>query len=577
MSISEKLQQLSISRRLQLLIASAVIGILLLTALFLASEKKMILEERQANVQQTVETAAKVVSHYYDLASQHQMSEADAKQAAMDTVKALRYGDNGYFWINDMQPVMLMHPIKAELVGKNLANFKDPEGKLLYMEMLDVVKSKGSGFVFHVWTKPGSSAPVPKVSYVKGFAPWGWIIASGVYIDGVDASFHARLLTASVYTLVLAAVLIGVSIFIARSLIVQLGGEPSYASAVTKDIAAGKLTGDIILKQNDTTSLLASIKMMRDEIADLIRQIKTGAETISHASKEIASGNLDLSARTESQAGSLEETASTMEELTSTVRQNADNARQARQLASSASDVAIKGSSVVSEVVATMEVINASSQKIVDIISVIDGIAFQTNILALNAAVEAARAGEQGRGFAVVATEVRNLAQRSALAAKEIKTLINDSVDNVGHGTRLVDAAGKTMEAILESVKKVNDVISEITAATGEQSTGIEQVNLAIIEMDNATQQNAALVEQAAAAAASMEEQAGHLMAAVGMFDLGHDVTTQASTTATSIKPAVRTSSRPTPSKRPAQQITNQTARKSRANQESTADQWEEF
>ena len=577
MSISEKLQQLSISRRLQLLIASAVIGILLLTALFLASEKKMILEERQANVQQTVETAAKVVSHYYDLASQHQMSEADAKQAAMDTVKALRYGDNGYFWINDMQPVMLMHPIKAELVGKNLANFKDPEGKLLYMEMLDVVKSKGSGFVFHVWTKPGSSAPVPKVSYVKGFAPWGWIIASGVYIDGVDASFHARLLTASVYTLVLAAVLIGVSIFIARSLIVQLGGEPSYASAVTKDIAAGKLTGDIVLKQNDTTSLLASIKMMRDEIADLIRQIKTGAETISHASKEIASGNLDLSARTESQAGSLEETASTMEELTSTVRQNADNARQARQLASSASDVAIKGSSVVSEVVATMEVINASSQKIVDIISVIDGIAFQTNILALNAAVEAARAGEQGRGFAVVATEVRNLAQRSALAAKEIKTLINDSVDNVGHGTRLVDAAGKTMEAILESVKKVNDVISEITAATGEQSTGIEQVNLAIIEMDNATQQNAALVEQAAAAAASMEEQAGHLMAAVGMFDLGHDVTTQASTTATSIKPAVRTSSRPTPSKRPAQQITNQTARKSRANQESTADQWEEF
>ena len=577
MSISEKLQQLSISRRLQLLIASAVIGILLLTALFLASEKKMILEERQANVQQTVETAAKVVSHYYDLASQHQMSEADAKQAAMDTVKALRYGDNGYFWINDMQPVMLMHPIKAELVGKNLANFKDPEGKLLYMEMLDVVKSKGSGFVFHVWTKPGSSAPVPKVSYVKGFAPWGWIIASGVYIDGVDASFHARLLTASVYTLVLAAVLIGVSIFIARSLIVQLGGEPSYASAVTKDIAAGKLTGDIILKQNDTTSLLASIKMMRDEIADLIRQIKTGAETISHASKEIASGNLDLSARTESQAGSLEETASTMEELTSTVRQNADNARQARQLASSASDVAIKGSSVVSEVVATMEVINASSQKIVDIISVIDGIAFQTNILALNAAVEAARAGEQGRGFAVVATEVRNLAQRSALAAKEIKTLINDSVDNVGHGTRLVDAAGKTMEAILESVKKVNDVISEITAATGEQSTGIEQVNLAIIEMDNATQQNAALVEQAAAAAASMEEQAGHLMAAVGMFDLGHDVTTQASTTATSIKPAVRTSSRPTPGKRPAQQITNQTARKSRANQESTADQWEEF
>ena len=521
MSISGKLQQLSISRRLQLLIASAVVGILALTGLFLASEKSMILEERQNNVRQTVETAETIVRHFYELANQHKLTESDAKLAAMDAVKAMRYGDNGYFWINDMQPMMLMHPIKQELVGKNLADFKDPEGKLLYMEMLNVVKAHGSGYVFHVWTKPGSSTPVPKVSYVKAFAPWGWIIASGVYIDSVDASFHARLLSASGFTLLLTVILVLVSIFIARSLINQLGGEPDYASAVTKDIAAGKLAAPIYLKQNDESSLLVSIKNMRDDIANLIRQIKTGAETISHASKEIASGNMDLSARTEAQAGSLEETASTMEELTSTVRQNADHARQARQLANSASEVAVKGSSVVAEVVSTMEVINASSQKIVDIISVIDGIAFQTNILALNAAVEAARAGEQGRGFAVVASEVRNLAQRSAMAAKEIKTLINDSVENVGHGTRLVDAAGKTMEDILDSVQKVNHVITEITAATTEQSTGIEQVNLAIIEMDNATQQNAALVEQAAAAAAAMEEQASQLMTAISIFDLG--------------------------------------------------------
>src|SRR5450830_924325 len=221
MSISEKLQQLSISRRLQLLIVNAVIGILLLTGLFLASEKNMILEERQANVQQTVETAEKIIAHYYDLASQHQMSEADAKRAAMETVKALRYGDNGYFWINDMQ---------------------------LYMEMLNVVKTKGAGFVFYAFTKPGSTAPVPKVSYAKGFAPWGWIIASGVYIDSVDAAFHSRMLTASAYTLVLTAILIVVSILIARSLIVQLGGELGYASAVTREIAAGKLTSKIDIK-----------------------------------------------------------------------------------------------------------------------------------------------------------------------------------------------------------------------------------------------------------------------------------------------------------------------------------------
>ena len=572
MSISEKLQQLSISRRLQLLITSAIVGILLLTGLFLASEKSMILQERQNNVKQTVETAEKVVAHYYDLANQHKMTEPEAKQAAMETIRALRYGDNGYFWINDMQPVMLMHPIKPELEGKNLANFKDPEGKLLYAEMLNIVKTQGSGFVFHVWTKPGSAAPVAKVSYVKGFAPWGWIIASGVYIDGVEASFHARLLSSSMYTLLLTAILIVISILIAKSLILQLGGEPTYASAVTKDIAAGKLAAQIYLKEKDTSSLLASIKTMRDEIAHLIRQIKTGAETISHASKEIASGNMDLSARTESQAGSLEETASTMEELTSTVRQNADNARQARQLAHCASEVAVKGSSVVAEVVSTMEVINASSQKIVDIISVIDGIAFQTNILALNAAVEAARAGEQGRGFAVVASEVRSLAQRSALAAKEIKTLINDSVENVGHGTRLVDAAGKTMEDILDSVHKVNNIIADIAAATTEQNTGIEQVNLAMIEMDNATQQNAALVEQAAAAAAAMEEQASHLMAAVSIFDLGDAIETKAAQTskqANSPQPAPKKM----PTLRPAKLIAQQSTKKP-ANGK---DQWEEF
>src|SRR5450830_117341 len=518
MSISEKLQQLSISRRLQLLIANAVIGILLLTGLFLASEKNMILEERQANVQQTVETAEKIIAHYYDLASQHQMSEADAKRAAMETVKALRYGDNGYFWINDMQPVMLMHPIMPELDGKNLADFKDPNGTLLYMEMLDVVKTKGAGFVFYAWTKPGSTAPVPKVSYAKGFAPWGWIIASGVYIDSVDAAFHSRMLTASAYTLVLTAMLIVVSILIARSLIVQLGGELGYASAVTREIAAGKLTSKIDIKDNDDTSLLASIKLMRDEIAALIKQIKTGAETISDASKEIASGNLDLSARTESQAGSLEETASTMEELTSTVRQNADNAKQARQLASSASEVAVKGSSVVAEVVATMEVINASSQKIVDIISVIDGIAFQTNILALNAAVEAASAGEQGRGFAVVASEVRNLAQRSASAAKEVSTLINDSVQKIDTGSVMVDRAGKTMEDILISVKQVAELMREMAKSSEEQRNGIEQASVAVGEMEGLTQQNAALVEEVAAAAESMRDETERLNGVVGLF-----------------------------------------------------------
>jgi methyl-accepting chemotaxis protein len=255
-----------------------------------------------------------------------------------------------------------------------------------------------------------------------------------------------------------------------------------------------------------------------EKLTEIVGQLREATASITAAAKEIARGNADLSQRTEEQASSLEETASSMEELTSTVKQNADNARQANQMAIGASDVAVKGGHVVSEVVQTMSSINDSSKKIVDIISVIDGIAFQTNILALNAAVEAARAGEQGRGFAVVATEVRNLAQRSAAAAKEIKELIGDSVEKVGTGTRLVDEAGKTMEEIVTSVKRVTDIMGEITAASQEQSSGIEQVNRAITQMDGVTQQNAALVQQAAAAAASLEEQAQVLARAVGVF-----------------------------------------------------------
>jgi methyl-accepting chemotaxis protein len=262
------------------------------------------------------------------------------------------------------------------------------------------------------------------------------------------------------------------------------------------------------------------------QLTDIIGRIKEAAELIGTASKEIADGNVDLSQRTEEQAANLEETAASMEELTSTVKQNADNARQANQLAASASEVAVKGGDVVGQVVYTMSAINDSSKKIVDIISVIDGIAFQTNILALNAAVEAARAGEQGRGFAVVATEVRTLAQRSAAAAKEIKELIGNSVHKVEDGTQLVDQAGKTMEEIVLSVKRVTDIMGEISAASQEQSQGIEQVNQAITQMDEITQQNAALVEQAAAASESMREQAEQLTNAVAKFRLKQGTTT---------------------------------------------------
>ncbi|SHM72571.1 methyl-accepting chemotaxis protein [Duganella sacchari] len=294
-----------------------------------------------------------------------------------------------------------------------------------------------------------------------------------------------------------------------------------YAVRVARTVADGDLSSEIQIRTRDEIGQLsAALKDMNTSLISIVSEVRKGTDSIGTASAEIAAGNLDLSERTERQAGSLEETASSMEELTSTVKQNAANANQANQLAMSASSVAGKGGQVVAQVVDTMASINASARKIVDIIAVIDGIAFQTNILALNAAVEAARAGEQGRGFAVVASEVRSLAQRSAAAAKEIKQLIGDSVDQVDAGARLVDQAGATMEEIVTSVRRVTDIMSEIAFASQEQLSGIEHINGAITEMDQTTQQNAALVEQASAAAVTMQEQASHLVDAVSVFKL---------------------------------------------------------
>ena len=348
--------------------------------------------------------------------------------------------------------------------------------------------------------------------------------------------------------LVLGSVAAGLALgaLITRALTRQLGGEPAYAVQIAGAIAEGDLTVDIRTASHDSSSLLFAMKTMRDKLVGIVSQVRSGTDTINTASGEIAQGNLDLSSRTEEQASSLEETASSMEQLTSAVRQNADNARQANVLAGAASDVAGKGGAAVGQVVQTMESINASSRKIVDIISVIDGIAFQTNILALNAAVEAARAGEEGRGFAVVASEVRNLAQRSASAAKEIKTLIGDSVDQVEAGAKLVHDAGKTMDEVVASVRQVADIMQEITAASAEQSAGIEQVNQAVLQMDQVTQQNAALVEEAAAAAESLQDQAQTLTELVGVFRLHAQAEHMAVPPASNVTPLRR----PSPSAR---------------------------
>ncbi len=378
----------------------------------------------------------------------------------------------------------------------------------------------------------------------------------------------------SMFGLLAGALLLGVAyaLFVTRSITRPM----SEALKVAQTVAAGDLSSRIDVNSKDETGqLLQALKDMNQSLAGIVTEVRGGTDTIASASEQIASGTADLSSRTEEQASSLEETASSMEELTSTVKQNADNARQANQLAVTASEVAVKGGTVVSEVVQTMGSINESAKKIVDIIAVIDGIAFQTNILALNAAVEAARAGEQGRGFAVVASEVRNLAQRSAAAAKEIKTLIDNSVEKVDAGTKLVDQAGTTMQEVVESIRRVTDIMAEISAASQEQTAGIEQVQQAVTQMDETTQQNSALVEESAAASESLHEQATKLAQVVSVFKLDGMQATAATASATRPKGAVtplvrKPASSAKPSAAPRQV-------KHLARGGAGADDWEEF
>lgn len=478
------------------------------------------LNERKADLVHASEIALSVVKTSGDDAAAGSIPLAEAQKRAMDRIRNMHYGTDGYFMVLDSQPKVLMHPTELQLVGKDVSDYKDPNGVYIFRDMVDVIKREGKGFTAYTASKPGSTQPSPKIAYVVTYRPWDWILTTGLYVDDIDAAFRASLYQSLGILVILAGALSAVVVILNRGILNSLGGEPTYAAEIANRIASNDLTAEVNTTPNDRSSLLYSMKRMQDQLTQTIGTIRHSAESIAAASHQIAMGNQDLSQRTEEQAASLEETASSMEQLTSTVTQNADNASQANQLAAQAAHVAEQGGTVVSRVVETMDVINAGSDKIADIVGLIEGIAFQTNILALNAAVEAARAGEQGRGFAVVASEVRSLAQRSSAAAKEIKELIHDSVERVRAGAGQVQEAGTKMREITREIKRVTDIMSEIAAASQEQSKGIGQVNQAVTQMDQVTQQNAALVEQAAAAAGALESQARDLKASVSIFRL---------------------------------------------------------
>jgi len=755
-SLSRALANLSVQRKLILLTLISAIGVISVAVIAARFQYLDVNKTRKIALDIRVQLANSVLDHYRKLEQDGQLPRADAQRQALAALSTMHTDDNdNYFYVLDTGNRMLMHPLRKDLVGQDLKDYRTEHGDRLFHDQLESVR-RGDGFTTYHWAKPGhGDAPVLKMAYARLYQPWNWVVATGVYMDDVqaqawrftgimtlaggilvvalfglgwligdrivgplrratsvaDAIARGRLDNAIMQTsrdecgqllgsmrgmqetiqAVLAAqremerrheegtisyrmdagafpgdygaMVAGTNQLVAGHIGVkmqvielaqryaigdlsqdmpQLPGEKAEItetmatikrnlSAISQgirrlgDAAANgdfSLRGDadsyqydfreIVLSLNTlmqttddnlarTSSLLQAIARgdltarmegdfqgvfakMRDDanatvtqLTDIVGRIQASAADINTATREIVSGNDDLSQRTEQQAASLEETAASMEELTSTVRQNAENARQANQLAQGAAGVASQGGKVVQQVVATMSAIEASSKKIADIIGVIDGIAFQTNILALNAAVEAARAGEQGRGFAVVAGEVRALSQRSAGAASEIKQLIIDSVMQVEEGSALVERAGQTMTEIVGSVQRVTDIMADISAASQEQSSGIEQVNQTVTQMDETTQQNAALVEEATAAARSMEEQARQLVAAVAMFRLESSAarpTAHASASTVSQTAPKAAPSQSAPAKKPA--VAPKPVKRS-APPQAEGDSWQEF
>ncbi|CAG9263129.1 methyl-accepting chemotaxis protein [Paraburkholderia caribensis] len=466
-----------------------------------------------------VDSAVSVIDYYRSLAADGQITVDQAKQRSLDYLRKYRYGGGGYIGIVTSNAIMMLAPGKPELEQKDATNLVDPKGRHLIVNIVNSDRD-GSHVSYYSWPKLGQSEPVEKITVSKWIRDWDWHVNTGAYTDDIHAEFLTHLLRSLVLVTAIGIAFTSAMILVIRQVLKNLGGDPEYAKRVCYEIAEGNLAISILTKDQDSTSLLFALKTMQGRLTETVGQIKLIADSITSAASEIAGGNQDLSQRTEEQAAALEETASSMEQLTGIVKNTAESATQASEMAAHSADVARRGRSAMQSVIETMADISSTSTKISDILSAIESIAFQTNILALNAAVESARAGEHGRGFAVVASEVRSLAQRSAISAKEIKELIDMSVQGVQRGTGHVEGTGKTMDEILGSISRLNQTMSEIAAASVEQSTGIEQVGKAVQQMDEMTQRNAALVEEAAAASSLLAGRAVELKTSIAMFKL---------------------------------------------------------
>ena len=494
-----------------------VVPLLGLIAWQLMHQAELTMQARADATRQHVEIAHGILVQSHAKEAAGKLSREQAQLLAMETIAALRYDGSEYFWINDMHPRVVMHPIKPELNGKDVSETKDPNGVPLFKAFVAKVRESGKGFVAYQWPKPGKDNPVEKLSYVQGFEPWGWVVGSGIYVGDVREAAQRQV--AWMAAIVAAALLLAGYLFI--SFYRVMDGGLNETRRHLRAMTEGDLTtSPSPWGRDEAAQLMMELRAMQESLRQMVMRVRRSSDEIVHSSSEVATGAMDLSARTEQAAANLEESAASMEQISATVKNGADHANEASQVAHGNEAVATEGGLVMREVVQTMESIRQSSAKINEIIGTIDGIAFQTNILALNAAVEAARAGEQGRGFAVVASEVRTLAQRAATAAREIKTLIGQSVEQVQAGTAVVNQAGAKMDAIVEASRRVSGLLGEIADGSREQSQGVAQIGQAVNELDQMTQQNAALVEQTAAAAAAMKDQASALAQEVDRFRL---------------------------------------------------------
>ena len=509
---------LGLRGRLYAIVGAMVVGLIALIGINVFQESEALTARRHQELKSLVDTAINLVVGQYNLAQSGTISEAAAKANAAKLVGSLRYQNKNYFWINDLHPTMVMHPFRPDLNGKDMSGFKDPHGTALFVEMVKVAQEKGAGIVNYLWPKPGADKPVGKSSYVKLFKPWGWIVGTGVYNDDLTAE-RDRFIAIAVGTGVVILLLIaGFAFLTAHSITKRLASLGRVIDALSQGDFAVSLPD--AGRKDEIGAIVSGVGTMIARLSETVSAIVAVSAEVTNASTEITTSTTDLSQRTEEQAASLEETTAAMKQISSAVNKNADDAVQASKSADRAREMADQGGEVVSQAVDAMAKIENSSHKIFDIIGVIDEIARQTNLLALNAAVEAARAGEAGRGFAVVASEVRSLAQRSSQAAKDIKELITTSNGQMKDGVDLVNHAGEALRNIVNSIKEVAVLVADIARASTEQANGLDEVNKALLQMDEVTQQNAALVEENAATAKGLEMQSQTMDTRVGFFKI---------------------------------------------------------